>query len=347
MIGRLDLIPAFAAATLAGLAWTAHSEPPRIGVSYYPEVAGDQIDDDIAKMKRLGVNLVRIGDHCWSRMETNEGRYDLGWMHGALEKFAKAGIEVEMCTPTTAPPVWLTEAHPEVLRVNSAGQAVGHGGRRQYCPNSGTYRGYARAIAEMLGREFGNETNVVAWQIDNELWQDCYCPRCEMAFHEWLKRRYGTIEALNREWLTVLWSQEYQSFDQIPLPIPQRVGSSHHPSLLMAYRHFMSDSYIAFCNDQAEVLRAHTRKPITTTAHNPVYQRIDYTGLFKDLDFTGVDCYAGPDNLARYAFEADWMRPLGKPFWLAETASTHSCGTAVNDRGDYANSPGPCGQKCG
>jgi beta-galactosidase len=57
----------------------------------------------------------------------------------------------------------------------------------------------------------------VAWQVDNEFWEECFCPRCEEAFRAWLKKRFGTIKALNQAWLTVLWSQEYQSFDQVPL----------------------------------------------------------------------------------------------------------------------------------
>ena len=319
---------------------SAQPTPPYIGVSYYPEVAGDQIDGDIAKMKSIGVNLVRFGDFSWSRMETNAGQYDFAWMHRAADKFANAGIAVELCTPTAAPPVWLSAAHPDILRVNAYGLTVGHGGRRQYCPNSKTYRHYACDIAAQLGRELGNNPKVVAWQIDNEFWEECFCTNCEREFHSWLKKRYGTIENLNDEWLTVLWSQEYQSFDQVPLPNPQRVGAGHHPSLVAAYRHFMSDSYVSFCAAQVQVLRRYTRQPITTTAHNPVYQRIDYADLFCDLDLVGVDCYAGPDNLLRYAFEANWMRPLGKPFWLAETAVTHSAGTAVGNQGDFANSPG-------
>jgi hypothetical protein len=30
---------------------SAQPEPPYVGVSYYPEVAGDQMDDDIALMR--------------------------------------------------------------------------------------------------------------------------------------------------------------------------------------------------------------------------------------------------------------------------------------------------------
>jgi len=314
---------------------------PFIGVSYYPEVAGDLLDGDVRHMGDIGVNLVRCGDFAWSELEPREGQYEFGWMHHAVDKFAAAKIAVVLCTPTAAPPVWLSEAHPEILRVNAAGQRIGHGGRRQYCPNSPLYREYSRRIAAQLGGEFGKDPGVVAWQIDNEFWEDCYCDNCLAAFHEWLKQRYGTIENLNALWLTKVWSQTYQSFDQIPLPNPAKVGGQHHPSLRLAYRRFMSDSYVSYCMEQARELRRHTAAPITTNGHNPRYQRIDYTELFRGLDVVGTDSYADPANLLRYAFEADWMRGLGdKPFWLAETASTWAAGTVAGGGTDFAFAKG-------
>ncbi len=315
-------------------------QPPYVGVSYYPEVAGDGIDRDIQQMKDVGVNMVRMGDFSWIRMEPDEGRYDFKWLHQAVDKFSAAGIAVVLCTPTAGPPIWVSENHPEVLRINAVGQTIGHGGRRQYCPNSPEYRKLAANIAGKLAGEFDKTSPVIAWQIDNEFWEECFCPRCEAAFRVWLKKRYGTIEKLNEEWLTVLWSQEYQSFDQVPLPNPTRVGGRHHPSLRAAYRHFMSDSYVDFCDVQTKVIRDMTGRPVTTNGHNPVYQRIDYEKLFGNLDIVGTDCYADSDNLLRYAFEADWMRTIGKRFWLAETAATHAAATSVGSGDSLVFSPG-------
>ena len=141
---------------------------PYVGVSYYPEVAGDEIDRDIRQMKEIGVNMVRMGDFSWSRMEPDEGSYDFKWLHQAVDKFTAAGIAVVLCTPTAAPPAWLSRKHPDILRVSAAGQTIGHGGRRQYCPNSPTYQKYAAGIAEKLAGEFDRSSPVVAWQIDNE-----------------------------------------------------------------------------------------------------------------------------------------------------------------------------------
>jgi len=341
MTMNAKIIPGFALALGLGMAnILAQPAPPYIGVSYYPEVAGGQITNDIAKMRNIGVNLVRFGEFAWSRMETNDGQYNFAWLHAAVKQFSDAGIAVELSTPTAGPPIWLSAAHPDILRVSAAGQTIGHGGRRQGCPISPTFQRYAVRIADKMAEEFDGEPNLIAWQVDNEFWGDCYCTNCEKAFHIWLKKHFGTIENLNASWLTVLWSQEYQSFDQVPLPNPQRLTETPHPSLVAAYRHFLSDSYVVLCDAEAQALRRHSKKPVTTNGHNPAYQQIDYADLFRGLDLVGTDSYAGPNDLLRYAFEADWMRPLGKPFWLAETAVTHSAGTVVDGGNEWANFPG-------
>ena len=90
-------------------------------MSYYPETAGDDLDGDIAHMHEIGINHVRFGEFAWSVMEPREGEYDFSLQESALAKFAKAGIGVVLCTPTAAPPVWLCERHPEILRVNELG----------------------------------------------------------------------------------------------------------------------------------------------------------------------------------------------------------------------------------
>ena len=83
---------------------------PYVGVSYYLEVAGDLLDGDVRHMRQLGVNMVRFGEFAWSRIEPREGQCDFGWMHQAVDKFVAAKIAVVVCTPTAAPPVWLSAA---------------------------------------------------------------------------------------------------------------------------------------------------------------------------------------------------------------------------------------------
>ena len=48
-----------------------------LGAAYYPEAWTDEvIEDDIAKMKEIGVNVVRMAEFAWSTMEREEGVFD-------------------------------------------------------------------------------------------------------------------------------------------------------------------------------------------------------------------------------------------------------------------------------
>jgi beta-galactosidase len=48
------------------------------GVSYYPDLWPESdIERDLAEMKRIGINVVRMGEFAWSTMEPDEARISL------------------------------------------------------------------------------------------------------------------------------------------------------------------------------------------------------------------------------------------------------------------------------
>lgn len=56
------------------------------GACFYPELWDeDVLDEDIRMMKRAGINVVRIGEFAWSRMEPEEGRIDVGFLPASSE----------------------------------------------------------------------------------------------------------------------------------------------------------------------------------------------------------------------------------------------------------------------
>src|SRR5512138_1608695 len=88
------------------------------GVAYYPEFwPEERQDDDIRLMREAHVNLVRMGEFAWAAMEPRSGRFSFAWLRSCARRMADAGIAVMLCTPTAAPPAWLTARHPEVLLV--------------------------------------------------------------------------------------------------------------------------------------------------------------------------------------------------------------------------------------
>jgi hypothetical protein len=101
-------------------------------------------------MAKAGFNLIRMAEFAWARMEPKQGRYDFSIFDETIELLAKQGIKTLLCTPTAAPPRWLTQQHPEVLRVNADGVPLAHGSRQHACHASSEFRKHSRRITQAM-----------------------------------------------------------------------------------------------------------------------------------------------------------------------------------------------------
>ena len=111
------------------------------GVDYYPEhwvypYAGTKEnpeacwEEDAAIMQAAGFNIVRLGEFTWALCEPEEGKYQFDWLRRCMDVMGRAGLKVVLATPTAAPPLWLTQQHPEILPVDEQG-LVKHAGSRR------------------------------------------------------------------------------------------------------------------------------------------------------------------------------------------------------------------------
>ena len=102
--------------------------PILLGAAWYPEQWTEaQQETDLTLMQQAGIHVVRVAEFSWSRIEPIEGQYDFDWLDHAIAAAAKHGIVTVLGTPTAAPPAWLTEKYPEVLRVDEDGHRAEHG----------------------------------------------------------------------------------------------------------------------------------------------------------------------------------------------------------------------------
>lgn len=301
-----------------------HHRPPYLGAAYYPEDWPlEQIDQDVAIMKQTGMNCMRVGEFAWSRMEPRQGEYDFDWLHLAVNKLGAAGIATIMGTPTATPPAWLSQRYPEILGVTDTGLVKQHGARRHVCPNNPVYREHCARIVTNLAEEFGRDENIIGWQIDNEVYprdiseRGCCCPVCYAKFLEAMRAKFGSIDALNKAWCTDLWSQTYRSFEQLPLP---RGTTWHHPSLVMAWMQFQSDSYVEYVHHQAAILHRHTRQPVGTDMMPML--GVSYEKMMRNLEVVQHNHYHNTNDVWQAAFWMDYLRPLkNRPFWNTETST--------------------------
>ncbi|MBO5040830.1 MAG: beta-galactosidase [Clostridia bacterium] len=293
------------------------------GAAYYPEDWDDDlIDFDIEKMKETGLNVVRIAEFAWSRMEPNEGEYDFAWLHRIVDKMRKAGISVIMGTPTATPPSWLTKKYPDMLALMSNGAIRSHGGRRHCCSNNPHYLEYSAKIVEKLASEFENDEGIIGWQIDNEIyhwpnadgtWQaNCHCEHCVAAFHKHLYAKYGSVENVNKAWNLNLFSQKYDEIEDIPAPY----NTWHNPHIKLEWNLSQSNGHVRFVHMQAAIIEKYHKAPIGTDTM-PV-NGFNYRELNDKLGVAQFNHYAV--DLRHQAFYMDYMRHFSKiPFWHTET----------------------------
>ena len=108
------------------------------GCAWYPEHWDEpRWAEDLRLMGEAHMNVVRVGEFAWSRLEPSDGRFDLDWLERAIELAARNGLKTVVGTPTAAPPAWLTQAHPEVLRVERSGQPEVPGVLPPHCGRTG------------------------------------------------------------------------------------------------------------------------------------------------------------------------------------------------------------------
>jgi len=297
----------------------ADKPPIAFGAAWYPEQwPEERWKTDLALMKKAGFNTVRIGEFAWSTIEPREGEFHFEWLDRAIAAAQRHGIMVVLGTPTAAPPAWLTQKYPDVLRVDEDGTRAGHGGRRQFSFASARYRRFARDIATRLAERYGHNPDVVGWQIDNEIGPPSFDPEAVALWHAFLKQRYGDIDTLNRRWATEYWSQHYNTFDQVPL----HATGQQNPALLLDFKHFTTATWTSYVMNQANAIRAHAdpRQFVTT---NTMFWNggFNHFALHRGLDIAAWDDYiqdANPDWIANGA-NHDLVRGYKqRNFWLME-----------------------------
>jgi beta-galactosidase len=303
------------------LAQSTAPAPPAIllGTAWYPEQWPEsRWDADLALMQQAGIHMVRVGEFAWSRMEPEEGHFDLDWLDRAIAAAAKHDIYTVIGTPSAAPPAWLTQKYPETLRVYEDGRRSQHGNRQQFNWANPKYREMARNIAEQLAKRFGHNPYVLGWQIDNEYAEVSYDPETKAQFQEWVKTHYGTLDNLNARWTTAYWSETYTAWDQIPI----QVGYGN-PGLLLSWMRFVSDTWRSYQKNQLDVIRANSEaRQFITTNTMGWFDGFDHYTVEQDLDMAAWDDYVGQGHLdpARNGATHDLTRGFKqKNFWVIET----------------------------
>jgi len=292
-----------------------------MGVAWYPEQWPEsRWEEDLRLMEAADLKVVRIAEFAWSRMEPSEGHYDFDWLERAITLAAKHHIVSVLGTPTATPPAWLTQKYPDTLRVEPDGQRVTHGNRAHASATSPRYREFCRRIAQQMAMRFGHNPNVVGWQIDNEYGyaQMSYDDVTRQQFQDWLKAKYKTLDNLNAHWTTSYWSQTYDNWGEIPIPVGE-----HNPGLMLEWKRFVGYTWTSYQQNQIDVIRkdAEPRQFITGNLMG-FFDGFDHYPITEPLTFASWDDYVGTGHVdpAYNGLAHDLTRGFKRQnFWVMET----------------------------
>lgn len=291
----------------------------------YPDI----LEQDIALMKKAGINCVSLAIFAWASLEPEEGKYNFRWLEDIINRLCEEGIYTILATPSAAMPRWLTKKHPEVMTVSSMRVRNIPGCRHNFCPTSPVMREKIQDLDSRLAQKFANHPGVILWHISNELGGnntsgECHCPLCQEAFRNWLKNKYKTLDALNEAWWADFWSHTYTSWEQIESPAPN--GDMEIHGLNLDWKRFCSDQMADFVKGEIDAVNQYGNIPVTVNMMT-FYKNLDYSKFAKIVDVISWDSYPSWHEeetefkqATETAFMHDLMRSFKKaPFLLMES----------------------------
>lgn len=300
-----------------------------VGTNYHPhDWPSERWPEDIRLMKEAGFTTVRLGHLCWDSYEPEEGVYTFEWFDQVMDLFAEAGIQVVLDVSMRPAPVWVHKLCPGCDIYGKSGTK--QESLRRYMEDIAdeAYQFYALRFARKLVCRYRTHPALFAFGLCNEI-GDGYISHSSYArkrFSEWLKRKYKTVEALNRAWAGQRWSRKLTSFDDAV--IPDNELTLGPPEAWLDMRRFFSDGIADFLLKLKDAVEENGPGIPHSSNHYAEKDHLgfDYLEICSDLGtYPGMGLYPGYAVSDKFHFLMSIyhqrLAETGKPMWCLEFQS--------------------------
>jgi len=291
-----------------------------VGTCYQPiDRTPEQIDRDIAIMKGAGFNVVRMGDLSWDSFEPSKGKFEFAWFDKIVDKMHANGIRVVLDIPGSPAPIWLHRAYPGVDITNQNGNRVPPAERYMDNISDPDYARHLKLLAEAMLKRYKDHPAIIAIGYNNEIGNGfmSYSEADRLRFIAWVKKKYGTIDALNKAWATQRWSRRLNSFDDIDLPL---ADGPVPPERNLDLRRYWSDVTIARLTDLEAIRKRYM--PDTPTLSNlwdtAGRRGFDYLSSYKSYVSFGAEGFYPGEPIGASFGALMTKGDLPTPIWLNE-----------------------------
>lgn len=261
---------------------------------------------DLEQIKSLGFNTVRCWIE-WTANEKEEGKYDFSTLETLVDLAGKVGLKVIVQVYIDSAPDWVGARFPEAKFTASNGLKVESQSSPGFCfDHPGVREKILKFFSEaakvvkdkpaFYGWDLWSEPHIINWAEINHLGnqeyiQFCYCPSSLARFREWLKRKYETLENLNRAWY-----RTFRSWEEVD---PPRFGTILTYTDYIDWKEYISDKLAQDLALKAEAVRSVVPESVITShsATPGIFSRPDWAGTPDDrkmadsVDYYGVSIY--------------------------------------------------------
>jgi beta-galactosidase len=278
-----------------------------------------QVVRDIARMKKSGFKVVRMGDLSWDHFEPTEGRFEFTEFDWIMDQMQAAGIKVIVDIPGQPAPIWLHHKYPGVDIVTQQGVRLHAAERYMDNISDPDYRRLLGRLADTMMRRYAKHPALIAVGYNNEIGNGflSYSSADRERFVAWLQKKYGTIDALNKAWATQRWSRHVNTWDEVELPYADGPGPFERQ---LDLRRYWSDVTIDVLRDLDAIRVRHVPdKPAISNLWDWAGRKgFDYLSTYRDYASHGAMGFYPGDPISA-GFDATMMRAgFSTPIWFNE-----------------------------